>query len=102
MKGKTLYIVSLIVVVLPWLFLLEIIPVPYYLISTAVEITIEAAMFAAVLAVVILLRRDLKSKSGVQSDRTYRILGRILFVLASITLFILGLILVLIAISFTI
>ena len=104
MKGKTLYIVSLIVTAVPWLFLLEIIPVPYYRISTAAEVTIEAVMFAALLAVVIFLRKELKRLKGGEGEtnrRAYRNLGRLLFVLACITLFIVGLILALIAISFT-
>jgi membrane protein implicated in regulation of membrane protease activity len=88
----------------PWLFLLEIIPVPYYRISTGVEVTIEAIMFAALLAVVIFLRKELKRLKNAEGDgnrRAYRNVGRLLFVLACITLFIVGLILVLIAISFT-
>lgn len=104
MKGKTLYIVSAIVTAVPWLFLLELIPVPYYRISTAVEVTIEAIMFALLLAVVIFLRKELKRLKGADGEkngRAYRNVGRVLFVLACITLFIVGLILVLIAISFT-
>jgi membrane protein implicated in regulation of membrane protease activity len=104
MRGKTLYIVSLIVIAVPWLFLLEIIPVPYNRISTAGEVTIEAIMFAALLAVVIFLRKELKRLKNAEGDgnrRAYRNVGRLLFVLACITLFIVGLILVLIAISFT-
>lgn len=105
MRGKTLYIVSLIVIVVPWLFLMEIIPVPYYKISIAVEVIVEAVMFAALLAVVIFLKKELKrlkTAEGEKNGRAYRITGRILFVLACISLFIVGLILVLIVISFTI
>ena len=106
MRGKTLYIVSLVVILVPWLFLLEIIPVPYYRISTAVEVTIEAVMFAALLAVVIFLRKELKRLKNAEAEgnrnrRAYRNVGRLLFVFACITLFIVGLILILIAISFT-
>ncbi len=104
LRGKTLYIVSLIVILVPWLFLLEIIPVPYNRISTAMEVTIEAVMFAALLAVVIFLRKELKrlkKADGDENRKAYRNVGRLLFVLACITLFIVGLILVLIAISFT-
>lgn len=104
MKGKALYIISLIVILVPWLFLLEIIPVPYNRISTAVEVTIEAIMFAALLAVAIFLRKELKRLKNAEGDRNrraYRNVGRLLFVLACITLFIVGLILVLIGISFT-
>lgn len=117
MKGKILYIISIIVIAMPWLFLLEILPVPYNQISTAAEVIIEGIMFATLMTVVILLRKELKrlktarmeeSKAdhdiGVharKASRTYRVIGRLLFVLASITLFLIGLILVLIAISFT-
>jgi membrane protein implicated in regulation of membrane protease activity len=83
---------------------MEIIPVPYYRIGIAVEVTIEAIMFAALLAVVIFLKKELKRLKTAEEEkngRAYRIMGRILFVLASISLFVIGLILVLIAISFT-
>lgn len=104
MRGKTLYIASLIVIAAPWLFLLEIIPVPYGRIGTAAEVTIEAVMFAALLAVVIFLRKELKrlkSVAGEKNRRAYRNIGRLIFVLACITLFLVGLVLALIAISFT-
>lgn len=104
MRGRTLYIISLIIIIVPWLFLMEIIPVPYYRISIAVEVTIEAIMFAALFAVVIFLKKELKRLKAAEKEkngRAYRIMGRILFVLACISLFIVGLILVLIAISFT-
>jgi hypothetical protein len=117
MKGKTLYIISAVVIGVPWLFLLEILPVPYHQIGTAAEVIIEGFMFAVLLTAVILLRRELKRLKAVRveereadhdtgayarkSGRANRVIGRILFVLASITLFLIGLILVLIAISFT-
>lgn len=85
MKGKTLNIVSLIVIAAPWLFLLEIIPIPYNRISTAAEVIAEAVMFAALLTVAIFLKKEHK---------------RVLFVLACISLVVVGLILVLIAVSF--
>lgn len=117
MKGRTLFIICVIVIAAPWLFLLEILPVPYDQISTASEVIIEVAMFAALLAALILLRKALKrlkaareqARSADREGSVYagnrhtaaRVIGRILFVLASITLFIVGLILVLIAISFS-
>lgn len=115
MKRKALFIISIIVIAAPWLFLLEILPIPYYQINTATEVTIEGAMFAALLAVVILLGKELKRLKAARAtrdaghndvqtkrgDTSARVIGRILFVLASITLFIVGLILALIAIAFT-
>jgi membrane protein implicated in regulation of membrane protease activity len=104
MRGKTLYIASFIVIAAPWMFLLEIIPVSYSRIGTAAEVTIEAVMFAALLAVVIFLKKELKRlrrDEGEKNRRAYRNIGRLLFVLACITLFLVGLILALIAISFT-
>lgn len=130
MKRKILYIVSIIVIAVPWLFLLEILPVPYSRITTAVEVTIEGVMFAALFSVVILLRKELKrqktaaarekgqstegagtngqaesGQDGSQKNgggRVSRAMGRLLFVLASITMFLIGLILVLIAISYSV
>lgn len=109
MKRKFLYIISTITIAAPWLFLLEVLPIPYAQISTAVEIIAEGVMFAALLAVVILLRKELKrmkaagadAKMGQADRKGSRIIGRILYVLASLTLFLVGLILVLIAISFS-
>ena len=125
MKGKVLYPVSIIVIAVPWLFLLEILPVPYSRITTAAEVTMECIMFAALLAVVILLRKGLKRMNGQAADRRERrktgsgrvkgqaqdgkdgagkinrVIAGVLFTFASITLFLVGLILVLIAISFT-
>jgi hypothetical protein len=117
MKGKTLLIICAVVIAAPWLFLLEILPVPYNQISTPAEVVIEGVMFAALLAVVILLRKELKRLKAVREEARnerqdgsvpaenrhtgLRVIGRILFVLASVTLFIVGLILALIAISFS-
>ncbi len=77
----------------PWLFLMEAFPIDYSQISTAAEITAEAIMFAALMAVVILLRRERKKAPG--------IIGRILFIFAAVTLFLVGLVLALIALSFS-
>jgi TRAP-type C4-dicarboxylate transport system permease small subunit len=103
MKVKILFIVCVVVIAAPWLFLLEVLPVPYGQISTALEVTIEGVMFAALLAAVVLLRKELKRLKAVHEEghKAARVVGRILFVLASVTLFIVGLILALIAISFT-
>lgn len=102
MKGKMLSIISIIVIAIPWLFLLEVLPISYSQISTAAEVTIESVMFAALLIVVILLRKERKSlKQEGSEGLTSRVIGRFLFVLASVTLFLVGLILVLIAISFS-
>lgn len=135
MKRKILYIASIIVIAVPWLFLLEILPVPYSRITAAVEVTIEGVMFAALFSVVILLRKELKrqktaaawekgqgtegaetsgqAESGQAGSgqagsrkngggRVSRAMGRLLFVLASITMFLIGLILVLIAVSYSV
>ncbi|HVI41560.1 MAG TPA: hypothetical protein VM577_12985 [Anaerovoracaceae bacterium] len=116
MKGKVLYFISLIVIALPWLFLLEIMPIPYSQISTLVEVIIEGTMFIALLIIVALLRKELKrqkasgaDKSGSDMDkadkkkdrRSGRVVGSILFVLASTTQFLVGLVLLLIGISYT-
>jgi len=98
MKGKILYLFSAAAVLAPWLFLLEWIPIPYHRISTAAEVIAEAVMFLALLAAVILLRKELRQTG---SSRTDRIAGRILFVLASVTLVLVGLVLALVAVSFT-
>jgi membrane protease YdiL (CAAX protease family) len=98
MKGKLLYIISIIVTAAPWIFLLEVLPIPYSQISTAAEVTAEAIMFAALLAVVILLKKELKR---LKAESGNRVLARILFVLSSLTLFLVGLVLVLIAVSFS-
>lgn len=103
MKGKMLSIISIIVIVIPWLFLLEVLPISYSGISTAAEVTIEGILFAALLIVVILLRKELKrlKTAGAGVKGADKVIPRILFVLASLTLFLIGLVLVLIAISFT-
>jgi hypothetical protein len=100
MKSKILYIISVIVIALPWLFLLEVLPVPYYKVSTAAEVAVEGIMFAALLVIVILLKKKLKNIKA-EGGRTDKVISRILFVLTSVTLFVVGLILSLIAISFT-
>ncbi len=114
MKTKIIFIICAVVIAAPWLFLLEILPVPYDQISTVTEVTIEGIMFAALLAAVILLKKELKRLKAVRESArpevgahaenrhiAARVVGRILFVLASVTLFIVGLILALIAISYT-
>jgi hypothetical protein len=114
MKGKILYLVSAIIISLPWIFLLEILPIPYNQISTFWEIVIECAMFTALLIAASLLRKELKrlkhgAKETESSDngnnkaggRTMRLLGRILFILASFSIFVVGLILLLIGISYS-
>jgi len=103
MKGKILSIISIIVIAVPWLFLLEAIPINYNQISVAAEVTIEGIMFAALLFVVISLRKELKrmKAEGSEVKGAEKVISRILFVLASLTLFLVGLVLVLIAISFS-
>lgn len=103
MKAKILYIISIIVITVPWLFLLEAIPINYGQISVAAEVTVEGIMFAALLFVVILLRKELKGlkAEGAEVKGADKVVPRILFVLASLTLFLIGLVLVLISISFS-
>jgi len=103
MKGKILYTISIIVIAAPWLFLLEVIPITYSQISTAAEVTIEVVMFVALLSIIILLRKELKKRktAGAEVKGAGKVIPRILFVLASLTLFLIGLVLVLIAISFS-
>lgn len=103
MKGKILYIISIIAIAMPWLFLLEFIPISYSQISIAAEVTTEVVMFAALLGIVILLRKELKrlKAAGNEVKGAEKVIPRILFVLASLTLFLIGLVLVLIAISFS-
>lgn len=102
MRGKVVYIISIIVIVIPWLFLLEAIPISYSQLSTQAEVIIESVMFLLLAAVVILLRKELKRRKALKEDsRSARTLTRILLVLAYITLFLMGLILVLIALSFS-
>ena len=112
MKGKSLYIVSAIIIALPWIFLLEILPIPYNRIGTLTEIVIECAMFTSLLVVASLLRKDLKRqkqlKKSEQNDgsskpggRGLRVIGRILFILTSLTIFLVGLVLLLIGISYS-
>lgn len=100
MKEKLLYVISVIVIALPWLFLLEVLPLPYYKISTALEVTVEGIMAALLLAVVLLLKKRLKRMKDYQAGKMSRFWGRTLFVLACVTLFLVVLILALIAISF--
>lgn len=113
-RRRILYLISVIAIAVPWLFLLELLPVPYSQINSVLEVIIESAMFAALLAVVILLEKELKRlkaargeadhEGNVQTSKGHnsaRVIGRLLFILASITLFIVGLILLLVAISFT-
>jgi hypothetical protein len=101
MKKKTMYGISVIVIALPWLFLLEVLPIPYYKIGTALEVTMEGIMAALLLAIVLILRNRLKLMKEFHAKNLSRIGVRILFVLACLTLFIVVLILVLIGISFT-
>lgn len=103
MKERILFIICAVVIAVPWLFLLEILPVPYNQISTSAEVVIEGVMFAVLLAAVVLLRKELKRLKAAHEEghRAARVVGRMLFVLASVTLFIVGLILLLIAISLT-
>jgi len=103
MKGKILYIISIIVIAVPWLFLLEFIPISYSQISVAAEVTIEVVLFAALLSIVILLRKELKrlKAEGAEVKGADKAIPRILFILASLTLFLIGLVLVLIVISFS-
>lgn len=108
MKGKILYLISIILIALPWLFLFELWPISYSQMGTLVEVLIEGSMFALLLVDMRLLRKEIKRLKVSASDKTaskhklfYKITGRILFVLASITMVILGLVLLLIGISFT-
>ena len=103
MKGKILSIISVIVIAVPWLFLLEVIPINYSQISVAAEVTIEGIMFVALFFVVYLLRKELKrlKTAGAEVKGADKVIPRLLFVLASLTLFLIGLVLVLIAISFS-
>ncbi len=100
MKRKLLYPASLVAIAVPWLFLMEALPIPYGQISTAAEVTAEGIMFAALLAVVILLRKELRraKSAGTKASRS---ITRVLLVFASLTLFLVGLVLVLIAVSFS-
>ncbi len=112
MKGKVLYLVSAIIISLPWIFLLEILPIPYNQISTFWEIVIECAMFTALLIAASLLRKELKRLKHAAKEssdngnnkaggRTMRLLGRILFILVSFTILVVGLILLLIGIFYS-
>ena len=111
MRGKSIYIVSAIIIALPWIFLLELLPIPYDRISTLTEIIIECVMFTALLVAASLLRRELKrqkqqknegaEKSSEPGKRWMRVLGRVLLVLVSLTSVLMGLILLLIGISFS-
>ena len=108
MKGKLIYFISAIVIALPWIFLLEVLPIPYSRISILAEVAIECTMFTALLIAASLLRKELKRLKiarieNTDSDKHYaaRIIGRVLFVFASITIFVVGLILLLIGISYS-
>lgn len=102
MKGKILSIISAVVIALPWLFLLEAIPISYSQLSTRAEVILESGMFVLLAITVVLLRKELKKQKASKEDgRTSRIITRILLILAYITLFIVGLVLVLIALSFS-
>ncbi len=108
MKGKLLYIISTIVIALPWIFLSEVLPIPYHRISTLAEIIIQCTMFAGLLIVVSLLRKELKRMKAARidnkdSDKKYvdRMVGRLLFLCASITIFVVGLTLLFIGISYS-
>lgn len=112
MKGKSIYIISAVIIALPWIFLLEILPIPYDRIGTLTEIIIECTMFTALLVAASLLRKELKRQkqlkkadpidsSSEQGGRWMRAIGRILFILASLTIFVVGLILLLIGISYS-
>lgn len=122
MKAKQLYIISVIVIAIPWLFLLEVFPIPYHRISTLAEVVLEGAMFIALVFVTGFLRKDLKRLKAIgdiATDSKKNTSGRdalgktdansalkragvrMLFYLACITLFLLGLILLILAISFS-
>ncbi|MEL7654594.1 MAG: hypothetical protein AAGU75_01655 [Bacillota bacterium] len=108
MKRNVLYIISIIVIALPWLFLFEVWPIPYYKLSTFAEVLIEGTMFVLLMIVLSLLKKDLKrSKTSItEKNRTNqkpqgRMMGKILFVLTSLTVFVVGLVLLLIGISFS-
>ena len=107
MKGKALYIISIIVIALPWLFLFEVWPIPYYKLSTLIEVLIEGSMFVLLVIILTLLKKHSKRLKEIDYGKktehksSGRMLGKILFVLAFLTLFVLGLVLLLIGISFT-
>ena len=111
MRGKSIYIVSAIIIALPWIFLLELLPIPYDRISTLTEIIIECVMFTALLIAASLLRKELKrqklqkaqpaQEGSASGSRSMRLIGRLLFLLDSLTIFVVGLILLLIGISYS-
>ena len=107
MRGKILYIATCIIIALPWLFLFEIWPIPYNRLSTFAEVLIEGSMFVLLMVDLTLLRKDSKRLKYSASEKNKsdlkfrRIVGKILFVLTSLTLFVVGLVLLLIGVSYT-
>ena len=101
MREKVLYGMAVVVIALPWLFLLEVLPLPYDQIGTALEVAIEGVMALLLAAAVLFLRKQLKVMKEFFAGKMARMGVGILFVLAWVTLFLVCLILALIGISFT-
>ena len=118
MKGKVLYALSIIFILLPWLFLSEVLPIPYYRLSVIAEVLIEGSMLILLAVMMFFLKKELKrvnqplkgedwssGKSPDQNRTSRKALKRwvkLLFVLSAVTLAVLVLILLVIGVSFTI
>jgi len=104
MKRKLLYGISILLTALPWLFLFEVFPISYYRLSVALEVMIEGSMFLLLVAASILIKRDLNRQKKTADKRTGHKTAirtaKTLFVLMILTLVVLGLVLLIIGISF--
>ena len=108
MRGKIIYAASLVLIALPWLFLFELWPISYSRMGTLTEVLLEGTMFVLLMVCMVFLKKELKRLKTASAEegsnggmRFYRISGTILYILENITLVILGLVLMLIVVSFT-
>ncbi|MBR0598712.1 hypothetical protein [Sinanaerobacter chloroacetimidivorans] len=125
-KKMLLYFFCFIIVLAPWLFLLEVFPVPYYKINVGNEVILEVTMLLAVFFQIIFLRKELvhlnpkvisirenkkngsknKKKSGssharrAEKCKNSRVIVKLLLTGSVITFVLLGIILIVIGISF--
>ena len=60
MRGKIIYAASLILIALPWLFLLELWPISYSRMGTLTEVFLEGIMFVLLMICMVFLKKELK------------------------------------------
>lgn len=98
---------GIIVILFPWLFLFELLPISYAGMSVMAEILLYVFLIILLIAIVVLLRKDTKFLKGKNKEAMadFKGIGRlikILLILAILTLIVLLFILVIIGIAFVV